>query len=209
MDSAQHADVHPKSTPALERAAEERNSRPGRKLIPLKIRRIKSDNLRRKSLSDIQQTNVFTIEPLTPPPQYDEKLPPLPTNAQQWGVLEVYTNTAVWWSVPTSFTHYYCTELHIPPLEWMCQYQQHRGGVVVWKGGEPSLCLPVLLNISFVAKKKKKKKRLIKKLQLTGLKLNWIFERCLLNHCWSLYRMVLFFAVELEIQHQAVQTFIS
>lgn len=60
-----------------------RNSRPGRKLIPLKIRRIKSDNLRRKSLSDIQQTNVFTIEPLTPPPQYDEKLPPLATNAQQ------------------------------------------------------------------------------------------------------------------------------
>ncbi|KTG42516.1 hypothetical protein cypCar_00002843 [Cyprinus carpio] len=60
-----------------------RNSRPGRKLIPLKIRRIKSDNLRRKSLSDIQQTNVFSIEPLTPPPQYDEKLPPLPTNAQQ------------------------------------------------------------------------------------------------------------------------------
>ncbi|XP_026106523.1 transmembrane protein 51-like [Carassius auratus] len=60
-----------------------RNSRPGRKLIPLKIRRMKSDNLRRKSLSDIQQTNVFSIEPLTPPPQYDEKLPPLPTNAHQ------------------------------------------------------------------------------------------------------------------------------
>ncbi|RXN18460.1 transmembrane 51-like protein [Labeo rohita] len=60
-----------------------RNSRPGRKLIPLKIRRIKSDNLRRKSLSDIQQANVFTIEPLTPPPQYDDKLPPLPTDTQQ------------------------------------------------------------------------------------------------------------------------------
>ncbi|XP_026126263.1 transmembrane protein 51 [Carassius auratus] len=60
-----------------------RNSRPGRKLIPLKIRRIKSDILRRKSLSDIQQTNMFSIEPLTPPPQYDEKLPPLPTNAHQ------------------------------------------------------------------------------------------------------------------------------
>ncbi|XP_052460171.1 transmembrane protein 51a [Carassius gibelio] len=60
-----------------------RNSRPGRKLIPLKIRRIKSDNLRRKSLSDIQQNNVFTIEPLTPPPQYDDKVPPLPTDTQQ------------------------------------------------------------------------------------------------------------------------------
>ncbi|XP_016372535.1 transmembrane protein 51-like [Sinocyclocheilus rhinocerous] len=64
-------------------AGGQRNGRPGRKLIPLKIRRIKSDNLRRKSLSDIQQTNVFTIEPLTPPPQYDDKLPPLPTNTQQ------------------------------------------------------------------------------------------------------------------------------
>ncbi|KAK2898634.1 hypothetical protein Q8A67_010052 [Cirrhinus molitorella] len=60
-----------------------RNSRPGRKLIPIKIRRIRSDNLRRKSLSDMQQSNVFTIEPLTPPPQYDDKLPPLPTNTQQ------------------------------------------------------------------------------------------------------------------------------
>ncbi|KAL0185855.1 hypothetical protein M9458_017525, partial [Cirrhinus mrigala] len=63
-------------------AGARRNSRPGRKLIPLKIRRIKSDNLRRKSLSDIQQANVFTIEPLTPPPQYEDKLPPLPTNTQ-------------------------------------------------------------------------------------------------------------------------------
>ncbi len=131
-----------------------RNSRPGRKLIPLKIRRIKSDNLRRKSLSDIQQTNVFTIEPLTPPPQYDAKLPPLPTNAQQWGVLEVYTNTAVWWSVPTSFTHYYCTELHIPPLERMCQYQQHRGGSSMerWRAFIMSSCVAEY----FLCSKKKK-----------------------------------------------------
>ncbi|XP_051759776.1 transmembrane protein 51a [Ctenopharyngodon idella] len=60
-----------------------RNSRPGRKLIPLKMRRIRSDNLRRKSLGDIQQSNVFTIEPLTPPPQYDDKIPPLPPNTQE------------------------------------------------------------------------------------------------------------------------------
>lgn len=64
-------------------AGSRRNSRPSRKLIPLKIRRIRSDNLRRKSLSDIQQSNVFTIEPLTPPPQYDDKDPPLPPNTQQ------------------------------------------------------------------------------------------------------------------------------
>ncbi|TRZ02695.1 hypothetical protein DNTS_022671 [Danionella cerebrum] len=59
-----------------------RNSRPGRKLIPLKIRRIKSDNLRRKSLSDVPQSNVFTIEPLTPPPQYDDKPPSFHPNAE-------------------------------------------------------------------------------------------------------------------------------
>ncbi|XP_056319493.1 transmembrane protein 51a [Danio aesculapii] len=63
-------------------AGPRRNSRPGRKLIPLKIRRIKSDNLRRKSLSDIQQSNVFTIEPLTPPPEYDNKPPQFPPNTE-------------------------------------------------------------------------------------------------------------------------------
>lgn len=45
--------------------------------------------------------------------------------------------------------------------------------------GEPSLCLPVFPEYILVAKKICNKK----KLQLTGLKLNWIFERCLLNHC--------------------------
>lgn len=105
-----------------------RNSRPSRKLIPLKIRRIRSDNLRRKSLSDIQQSNVFTIEPLTPPPQYDDKDPPLPPNTQQWTVLEVYTDIAV----------SKCDEVRLPPLWnttalncilllWIgCHYQQHR-----------------------------------------------------------------------------------
>lgn len=79
-----------------------RNSRPGRKLIPLKIRRIRSDNLRRKSLGDIQQSNVFTIEPLTPPPQYDDKVPPLPPNTQEWiraADLHWRCSVKVWWSV--------------------------------------------------------------------------------------------------------------
>lgn len=58
-------------------------SRPGRKLIPLKLRRIKSENLRRKSLSDAPQSFVFTIEPLTPPPQYDIEPIPLPPETQQ------------------------------------------------------------------------------------------------------------------------------
>lgn len=101
-----------------------RNSRPGRKLIPLKMRRIRSDNLRRKSLGDIQQSNVFTIEPLTPPPQYDDKIPPLPPNTQEWthaGDLHWH-----WDEVSTSFMKYYSTELHITPLDRICHYQQHR-----------------------------------------------------------------------------------
>ncbi|XP_051525550.1 transmembrane protein 51-like [Myxocyprinus asiaticus] len=60
-----------------------RKSRPGSKLIPLKIRRIKSENMRRKSLSDTPQSYVFTIEPLTPPPLYDDKPPPLPLDMPQ------------------------------------------------------------------------------------------------------------------------------
>ncbi|KAA0713983.1 Transmembrane protein 51 [Triplophysa tibetana] len=64
-------------------AERRKNSRPGRKLIPLKLRRIKSENLRRKSLSDAPQSFVFTIEPLTPPPQYDNEAIPLPPETQQ------------------------------------------------------------------------------------------------------------------------------
>ncbi|XP_031422708.1 transmembrane protein 51a [Clupea harengus] len=54
------------------------NGRAARKLLPLKIRRIKSEKLRAKSASSSPQPMaVFSIEPLTPPPQYDDKTPPL------------------------------------------------------------------------------------------------------------------------------------
>ncbi|KAL2103203.1 hypothetical protein ACEWY4_000071 [Coilia grayii] len=48
-----------------------------RKLLPLKIRRIKSEKLGVKSAPSSPQPVVFSIEPLTPPPQYEDKPPQL------------------------------------------------------------------------------------------------------------------------------------
>uniref|UniRef100_A0A1A7XD61 Transmembrane protein 51a n=1 Tax=Iconisemion striatum TaxID=60296 RepID=A0A1A7XD61_9TELE len=56
------------------------NHRPGKnslKLLPIKIRRIKSEKLPVKSAGVSQPTMDISIEPLTPPPQYDDKVPPL------------------------------------------------------------------------------------------------------------------------------------
>ncbi|XP_062396754.1 transmembrane protein 51a [Sardina pilchardus] len=57
------------------------NGRAARKLLPLKIRRIKSEKLRVKSASSApnspQPVAIFSIEPLTPPPQYDDTPPQL------------------------------------------------------------------------------------------------------------------------------------
>ncbi|XP_066499253.1 transmembrane protein 51a [Hoplias malabaricus] len=55
-----------------------KNGRAGLKLPPLKVRRIKSEKLGRKSSSSSSQPPVSNIEPLTPPPQYDDSLPELP-----------------------------------------------------------------------------------------------------------------------------------
>lgn len=82
-DGLNPARRHSSQTDPNTGAGGRKNSRPGRKLIPLKVRRIKSENLRRKSLSDPPQSFVFTIEPLTPPPQYDDKPIPLPPETQQ------------------------------------------------------------------------------------------------------------------------------
>lgn len=58
-------------------ASNRRLSKNACKLLPIKIRRIKSEKLHIKN-SDISQTPPETsIEPLTPPPQYEDKLPPL------------------------------------------------------------------------------------------------------------------------------------
>ncbi|XP_023697405.1 transmembrane protein 51a [Paramormyrops kingsleyae] len=51
------------------------HSRTGRKLLPLKVRRIKSEKLHLEHPP--LQAGPLTIEPLTPPPQYEEKLPEL------------------------------------------------------------------------------------------------------------------------------------
>lgn len=56
------------------------NHRPGKnslKLLPIKIRRIKSEKLPMKTTGTSQPTPGISIEPLTPPPQYEDKVPPL------------------------------------------------------------------------------------------------------------------------------------
>ncbi|XP_017548994.1 transmembrane protein 51a [Pygocentrus nattereri] len=55
-----------------------RTGRPGLKLLPVKVRRIKSEKLGRKVSSSSTQVAVSNIEPLTPPPQYDDSPPELP-----------------------------------------------------------------------------------------------------------------------------------
>uniref|UniRef100_A0A8C6TEG7 Transmembrane protein 51a n=1 Tax=Neogobius melanostomus TaxID=47308 RepID=A0A8C6TEG7_9GOBI len=47
------------------------------KLLPIKIRRIKSEKLRIKDADVHQAPTQISIEPLTPPPQYEDKVPPL------------------------------------------------------------------------------------------------------------------------------------
>ncbi|MEQ2254905.1 hypothetical protein ILYODFUR_008418 [Ilyodon furcidens] len=45
--------------------------------LPIKIRRIKSEKLPMKSIGNTQPAAEISIEPLTPPPQYEDKVPPL------------------------------------------------------------------------------------------------------------------------------------
>lgn len=47
------------------------------KLLPIKIRRIKSEKLHMKDADVPQAPAHISIEPLTPPPQYEDKVPPL------------------------------------------------------------------------------------------------------------------------------------
>lgn len=61
-------------------AASTSNRRPGknsRKLLPIKIRRIKSEKLHMKNIDSSQPAAGISIEPLTPPPQYEDKVPPI------------------------------------------------------------------------------------------------------------------------------------
>ncbi|XP_077575330.1 transmembrane protein 51a [Stigmatopora nigra] len=53
-------------------ASNRKPGKSGRKLLPIKIRRIKSEKV-----PNSQPSAGISIEPLTPPPQYDDKVPPL------------------------------------------------------------------------------------------------------------------------------------
>ncbi|XP_040008334.1 transmembrane protein 51a [Xiphias gladius] len=68
------------SQPAPASSAPASNRRPGknsRKLLPIKIRRIKSEKLHMKNIGNSQPAAGISIEPLTPPPQYEDKVPQL------------------------------------------------------------------------------------------------------------------------------------
>ncbi|KAM8830214.1 transmembrane protein 51a [Synchiropus picturatus] len=54
-----------------------RAAKNSRKLLPIKIRRIKSEKMPAKSGDTPQPAAALSIEPLTPPPQYEDKVPPL------------------------------------------------------------------------------------------------------------------------------------
>lgn len=53
------------------------NRRGKNKLLPIKIRRIKSEKLHMKDADVPPAPAQISIEPLTPPPQYEDKVPPL------------------------------------------------------------------------------------------------------------------------------------
>lgn len=66
--------------PAAAAAVSTSNRKPGknsRKLLPIKIRRIKSEKLHMNNVDNSQPATGISIEPLTPPPQYEDKGPPL------------------------------------------------------------------------------------------------------------------------------------
>ncbi|XP_029011398.1 transmembrane protein 51a isoform X2 [Betta splendens] len=69
-----------REAPDAARQAPAANHRPGkspRKLLPINIRRIKSEKFHPKSNENSQPAAGLSVEPLTPPPQYEDKVPPL------------------------------------------------------------------------------------------------------------------------------------
>ncbi|XP_041859437.1 transmembrane protein 51a [Melanotaenia boesemani] len=63
--------------PAAVSASSQRPRKNSRNFLPIKIRRIKSEKLTMKNTDNSQPTAGLSIEPLTPPPQYEDKVPPL------------------------------------------------------------------------------------------------------------------------------------
>lgn len=70
------ASTEPNVEPGAERPPGRHSSRLSKRLKPLKVRRIKSEKLHLKdirlNLADGSSTHPITIEPLTPPPKYEE-----------------------------------------------------------------------------------------------------------------------------------------
>ncbi|XP_029995651.1 transmembrane protein 51a [Sphaeramia orbicularis] len=75
--AAAAAQPPPGSTAPSASASNRRPGKNSRKLLPIKIRRIKSEKLRSKNADVPQPAAGISIEPLTPPPQYEDKVPPL------------------------------------------------------------------------------------------------------------------------------------
>ncbi|KAJ6656823.1 hypothetical protein lerEdw1_003154 [Lerista edwardsae] len=73
--------------PNIERQPSRHSSRLSKRLKPLKVRRIKSEKLHLKNirinLPDGNSSGRVTIEPLTPPPQYDEVPKKLPDSQEE------------------------------------------------------------------------------------------------------------------------------
>ncbi|CAL8251407.1 unnamed protein product [Arctogadus glacialis] len=65
------------TTPTEGVAPNRRAGKAARKLLNNKIRRIKSEKLHLKDVDNSQPPARFSIEPLTPPPQYEDKVPPI------------------------------------------------------------------------------------------------------------------------------------
>uniref|UniRef100_A0A8D0LBS9 Transmembrane protein 51 n=1 Tax=Sphenodon punctatus TaxID=8508 RepID=A0A8D0LBS9_SPHPU len=79
--------TRPAAEPNTERQPSRHSSRLSKRLKPLKVRRIKSEKLHLKDIRlNLPDKNIrgrVTIEPLTPPPQYEEVLNKPPVNGQE------------------------------------------------------------------------------------------------------------------------------
>lgn len=64
------------STAPAAAVSNRRAGKNNRKLLPIKIRRIKSEKMHVKN-SESSQPAAESIEPLTPPPQYEDKVSPI------------------------------------------------------------------------------------------------------------------------------------
>uniref|UniRef100_G3NU94 Transmembrane protein 51a n=1 Tax=Gasterosteus aculeatus TaxID=69293 RepID=G3NU94_GASAC len=77
VDGAPPPAPAPLAPAAAASASNRRAGKTSRKLLPIKIRRIKSEKLHMKNLDNSQPATGFSVEPLTPPPQYEDKVPPI------------------------------------------------------------------------------------------------------------------------------------